>query len=433
VTDFGLAKVRQADMASTMTQGVVGTLYYMSPEQIRGEELDARADLWAIGVVLYEMLVGKRPFAAEHEAGVMYALLSMDVPIPDDVLATLPAGLSGIVAKALSKDREERFSSASEMLSAIEEIEKQGRTNAQPAEHASVAPKSASGTRWLGMGIGLGAIAVIFLAGYLLLPRFLGAEAAPRTVSLDTIPTGADVLVNGASIGTTPIADFGLVDGQDSLMVGLRMAGFVTMDTVLSSGEPHHLALDPEFVQENSVPTQPATAVETSPASAVPRQPSQQDDPVASSRVAMGTVGLHVEPAAGATVRVDGGAPQEPGTVQLPVGTYTIGFTSAEYGEIKETVVVAEGTTQTATCHFEASVQLHSGSIWATIYINGERTELTTPQQLTLGPGTYTVSLRRFGYEVALTEGGSEPIVVARSCAQSPRRDLVYQLTESRP
>ncbi|MFT5142242.1 MAG: serine/threonine protein kinase [Rhodothermales bacterium] len=434
VTDFGLAKLRHADMASTMTQGVVGTLYYMSPEQIRGEELDGRTDLWAIGVVLFEMLVGKRPFTAEYEAGVMYALLSMDVPIPDEVLVTLPAGLSGIVAKALSKDREERFSSASEMLSAIEEIENPGSVQAQPAEHAPVAPERSSSTKWLGVGMALGAIAIVALAGYLLLPRFLAAEAPPRTVSLDTIPPGADVLVNGASIGATPIANFRLDDGTDSLAVGLRMAGFVNMDTVLSSGGTHQLALDVEFVPEDPVQRQPATAVETSPTSTDPVRPSSRSDAsVPSSRVAVGSVDLLVEPSAGATVRIDGGESHQPGIMELPAGKHTVRFTSPAYGQIEETIDIKQGTNQTVTCHFEATVQVHSGNVWATVYLNGERTELTTPQQLMLGPGTYTVSLRRFGYDVELMEGDSEPIVVARSCAQSPRRDLVFQLSESRP
>ena len=109
--DFGLAKVSGATKL-TRTGTTMGTVAYMSPEQVKGVEADARSDIWALGVVLYEMVSGRAPFGGEYEAALLYSIMNED-PAPLAVGGSdIPAGLDGVLAKALAKDPARRYQSA---------------------------------------------------------------------------------------------------------------------------------------------------------------------------------------------------------------------------------------------------------------------------------------------------------------------------------
>jgi serine/threonine protein kinase len=113
VVDFGLAKVRDitATAALTRTGAVIGTLYYMSPEQCSGEELDARADVYSLGAMLYEMLTGGPPFQSNNMVGLIAKHLN-EAPPPFPESLQIPQGLVTICARALSKNREHRQADA---------------------------------------------------------------------------------------------------------------------------------------------------------------------------------------------------------------------------------------------------------------------------------------------------------------------------------
>jgi serine/threonine protein kinase len=123
VLDFGLAKLlgpeRDAadSQAETLAKGVtrpgsiLGTLHYMSPEQVRGQSLDARSDIFSLGAVLYEMLTGRGPFDKPTQSDVIAAILTQTPPLGD-----LPPQLQQIVAKALEKNKEQRYQSSQELL-----------------------------------------------------------------------------------------------------------------------------------------------------------------------------------------------------------------------------------------------------------------------------------------------------------------------------
>ena len=117
--DFGVAR-SGTDRKLTMTGMVLGSLYYMSPEQVRGETADARSDLYSVGVTLYRMLTGRRPIEGESEFAVMKAQIS-DMPMPPQHWnAALPEPLSNTVMRALAKESEARFQSADEFRMALE-------------------------------------------------------------------------------------------------------------------------------------------------------------------------------------------------------------------------------------------------------------------------------------------------------------------------
>jgi tetratricopeptide (TPR) repeat protein/predicted Ser/Thr protein kinase len=108
LTDFGLAVMSGASRL-TRTGSTVGTAAYLSPEQVQGADADERADVWALGVMLYEMISRRLPFGGEHEQTLFYAILNQD-PGPLATKASgLPAGLDGILGKALAKDRGKRY------------------------------------------------------------------------------------------------------------------------------------------------------------------------------------------------------------------------------------------------------------------------------------------------------------------------------------
>ena len=118
IVDFGLAKLA-GQSRLTKTHGLVGTLSYMSPEQTRGEEVDARADIWALGVLLYELVSGKNPFQADYEAAVLYSILNEDVTPPSSVNPEVNQEMDAVILRALQKNAADRFDSMQDMLSAL--------------------------------------------------------------------------------------------------------------------------------------------------------------------------------------------------------------------------------------------------------------------------------------------------------------------------
>jgi tetratricopeptide (TPR) repeat protein/tRNA A-37 threonylcarbamoyl transferase component Bud32 len=120
VMDFGLAKL-VGQTKVTRTGMTVGTVAYMSTEQARGEEVDHRTDIWSLGVVLYEMLAGQKPFRGEYETAVIYSILNVEPEPVTDLRREVPVEVERVVERALAKVPGERYQTAGEFLSAIEE------------------------------------------------------------------------------------------------------------------------------------------------------------------------------------------------------------------------------------------------------------------------------------------------------------------------
>ena len=116
LTDFGLSKRSGTD--DTRTAQLVGTVNYVAPEQIRGQEIDARMDVYALGAVLFQMLTGRVPFPADSDEAKMWAHISEPPPRPSESRPELPDALDEVIARAMAKDRDRRFVSAGDLAAA---------------------------------------------------------------------------------------------------------------------------------------------------------------------------------------------------------------------------------------------------------------------------------------------------------------------------
>jgi serine/threonine protein kinase len=176
VMDFGLAKLK-GSLKLTRTSSTVGTLAYMSPEQIQGGEVDARSDIFSFGVVLFEMLTRRTPFRGEHEAAMVYSIANEE---PESLLklrSDASPELERIIKRALEKDPEDRYQSAADMLSELRRVLKQSSRVSRAAISSAyvptgVAPSPPAPTpvrskKMLWMGIGGLGIAVLLVAIFL--------------------------------------------------------------------------------------------------------------------------------------------------------------------------------------------------------------------------------------------------------------------------
>ena len=121
VSDFGIARV-EATSGMTQQGMTVGTPAYMAPEQFSGREADRRADIYATGVVLFEMLTGNRPFAGRGAGELMYKVLNDPPPLVTTLNPRLPSELDAVLKKALAKAPEDRFQSAGEFIAILENL-----------------------------------------------------------------------------------------------------------------------------------------------------------------------------------------------------------------------------------------------------------------------------------------------------------------------
>ncbi|MGH9486393.1 MAG: protein kinase domain-containing protein [Terriglobales bacterium] len=188
VLDFGLARLEEetSDEAPTMTApltspgATLGTAPYMSPEQVRGQPLDARSDLFSFGCVLYEMTCRRRAFAAGNSAEVMAAILRGQPEKLRTLRPDAPAKLEEIVERCLEKDPELRYQSAADLRSDLKRLRREsGSASSVSAPPAAEAPRPAGRRWWRWAGVAVIVIAVAALAWQLFRPQ-PGAAPTPQ-------------------------------------------------------------------------------------------------------------------------------------------------------------------------------------------------------------------------------------------------------------
>ncbi len=208
ILDFGLARLSEGVSAEgqrgvdtqTATQPglVMGTVGYMSPEQVRGKPADARSDLFAVGAILYEMLTGQRAFQGATAADTLSAVLNHEPPEVSTFSGSAPGGLERVVRRCLDKDPEQRFQSARDVAFALEAVSSSSAVSA-----ATAAQPAGPGVRWL---MGTAALALAVGAAFI-----LGQKRAERPA-----PRWTRITFRRGNIGGARFAR----DGQSVLYSG---------------------------------------------------------------------------------------------------------------------------------------------------------------------------------------------------------------------
>jgi serine/threonine protein kinase/tetratricopeptide (TPR) repeat protein len=221
ILDFGLAKVSQRDNEATLVREsqsptvvnegltspgtTMGTIAYMSPEQARGEELDARTDLFSFGVVLYEMATGKLAFPGATEAVIFHAILSQPPVSPHDLNPQVPQKLEEIIHKALEKDRKLRYQSAADMRADLGRLKRDTETGRTAVAAPAAAAQDKSWWRSKAtFGIAaLALVAVLAAASWFYKTRLSGGEAIDSVAVLPFVNASADPNTEYLSDGIT--------------------------------------------------------------------------------------------------------------------------------------------------------------------------------------------------------------------------------------
>jgi serine/threonine protein kinase len=216
--DFGIAKMT-ADRKLTQTGSTVGSLYYMSPEQIKGEvNLDPRSDLYSLGVSLYEVVTGARPFQGDSEYSIMAAHLQKNPPPPIQISPNLPAGLNDVILQALEKEPAKRFQTADAFRTALLYVCKPAQSVASAAPAAATAkpqppippppPAAAQPARaHRGLWISLGAlivVAVIVIVA-MQIPKFRQTAAENVPPAQETPAAPPEVASHPPEMATQPV------------------------------------------------------------------------------------------------------------------------------------------------------------------------------------------------------------------------------------
>lgn len=247
--DFGIAKSGSSP-ALTQAGGFIGTLQYLSPEQLKGGYADARSDIWALGVLLYEMVTGCMPFEANTIGELYEAVNKVEYAKPCALNPGIPRGVESVISRCLKKNASERYQTAQELYNDLARAESQATA---VGLHAQAEPLSGN-KRWLIVAGGVAFLLFLVAGAYSLigggdatLPANRSLQPAanqsaasapsrspsqPKTLTIDVAEGRAEVYRNGQKVGTTPF-NFEARQGEQVNFV-LKNDGFVDKSVDLS-------------------------------------------------------------------------------------------------------------------------------------------------------------------------------------------------------
>jgi serine/threonine protein kinase len=441
VTDFGTAKILQ--LGTTQSGQIIGTPSYMSPEQVKGKLVDGRSDIFSLGVILYELVTGEKPFPGQNVTTVIYKIVNTDPIPPRELDTSIPPGLNYIITKALTKDPNSRFSTCEEFLEALRNYQDLGASG----EATVVIPKYIPPP-------------VVSHPARTREDAVSGARAARESYSAaaEELPPPLPPLPEALPVDETqPKGKHRVV--WLSLIVLLMLIGAggyfkwpelrgILQQVRMSTAKAPQTAANPPSTPTNPPPASPAatpTTNETPPAptamnAAVVSQPAEQAPAVAipasavqavpnpkkdiitktsregdqegdedRPRTARGKGEIEVlTEISGATATLEGPSgsaynQQAPCRFEdLPPGRYALAVTLEGYRTERRIVELRAGQIESIKINFEGlvgGISITGDNPGAEIYVNGARRLEVTPALIHLPPGTYTVRVEKAGFE----------------------------------
>ncbi len=387
ITDFGLAKMN-SDERVTSTGSIAGTPGYTSPEQLRGEKLDGRTDLWSVGVMMYEALSGHLPFRGEHPMALGYCILN-EPPLPiASFTSSVPPAIESILLRSMEKDRDGRFQNAAHFVGMLDKYQ---TDVSKPTRRMEPEPFRSPYERGKGIRptpfLYLFSLLLLSILIYYLYRLFFPAPPEPSQLYVYSVPSGAGVLINGKLAGNTPIRGRKIDAGTYSLQLQLR--GFKSKDSIITVAEPGEVSLSFGLAKNDVVPD---IVVPPAPRPSIPPK---------------GWLVLRSIPAS--DMYVDGvlRAKNTAQSRKLTVaeGGHKIVFKSPRYGDHGvEEVPVTIGAKQTSeiTCYFESYVNIgvRGESAWGTVMIDGNPIGQDAPiAHYPVSAGKHRVMVTRRGYD----------------------------------
>jgi serine/threonine-protein kinase len=243
--DFGLAKLVSSRDTPTRVGQIVGTPQYMAPEQIANQPVDARTDIYALGCVLYHMIAGRPPFEGDSDVQLMYQHMQAAPPPLSSLARDVPAGLEKVLARALAKERNDRYASMRELARALGTLERRRGAGFREADGATVAEAAegkppARTQRIVLVGVVLAALA----AGLGWLAGTRGKPTAETLLVVDTVPAGASITVDGrAERALSPVALPRIGAGKHTVQISLAGRAPLERMVELTAGQRQVLTL----------------------------------------------------------------------------------------------------------------------------------------------------------------------------------------------
>jgi len=427
VTDFGIAKMMS--MGMTQAGQILGTPNYMSPEQVKGRSVDGRSDIFSLGVILYELVTGEKPFGGQNITTVIYKIINENPISPRELDATIPVGLSYVIQKALAKSQDERYQTCRELAEDLRNYRSVGGAAAPSATVIlRVPPIQAPPPE------ALPPPARVPSAPVAAQPQVAAEPQPPRPLSVQVIPPHRPQ-PRGASPAVWVLLTL--------LVVGAAGGGYYYFKY-----KPEHPAATPTTptaerpaetpgtttppATEGGTPTTPQTETVTTPPSNPPTEtaaaqntPSEPKPQVreaqgpelarptapppaggrgtAAPKIGQLVVTSNVD---GAKITIDGRS--APGWVtpctipNLPAGAHSVVVSREGYSDAQESVTVEGGRTATV----RPTLTVPSGEInivtnppGIEVFIDGQAVGLS-PARKTLDVGQHTYALRQAGKEI---------------------------------
>jgi serine/threonine protein kinase len=209
ITDFGIAHIDDIEATQQTQAGeILGTPNYMSPEQVLGKKVDGRSDLFSLGVILYELVSGAKPFKGEN-LGSIFNAITTTVPVKlADLKPDTPQALSDIIMKSLSKDPALRYQTGKEMADALAATRRKQLFEAGTIPGKGWPGKRIAAAAIIAMAVLLTAAAIFIMSGKkdkLAIEPMNQSPAAEAVLNLESEPVGAQVFIDGKSKGASPL------------------------------------------------------------------------------------------------------------------------------------------------------------------------------------------------------------------------------------